>query len=151
MAERIGEILLRKKVLTNEQLEKAVKEQTHTGEFLGEVLIRLKFAKEEDVLKVLAEQFNTRYVSLDDVRVNPQVLKMVPADLAWEYKFLPVEMRASVMLIAISNPLDMWPMSVVQERLDLVEVQIVLAAKKDILKHLKSYYGPELGTIHFSE
>lgn len=144
MAERLGEIFLKRKLVSPEQLESALQEQTHTGEFLGEILIRLGYVKEDDLLHVLAEQFKTRFVSLDRVRVNPQVLKMVPRHLAWEYRFLPIDIRASVLLIAVANPLDMWPMSVLQEKLDLVEVQIVLARKDDIMRSIQKHYGPEI-------
>lgn len=146
MAERIGEIFLKRKLVNPEQLERALQEQTRSGEFLGEVLIRLGYAKEDDLLRVLAEQFHTRYVELDRVRVNPQVLKMVPKGLAWEYHFMPIEVRSGVLLIAVSNPLDMWPMSVLTGKLDLVEVQIVLAKKDDILRSVQKYYGPESGS-----
>lgn len=145
MAERLGEIFLKHKLVTKEQLEASLEEQSRTGKVLGEILIHLGFAREEDVLKVLAEQFNTRFVELGRVRVNPQVLKMVPRSLAWEYKFMPIEVRASVILIAVSNPLDMWPMSVLQEKLDLAEVQIVLAKKEDVLRAIQKCYGPESG------
>lgn len=143
MALRLGEIFLKKKLVNEQQLETALLEQTHTGEFLGEILMRLGFTKEEDLLKVLAEQFNTRYVELDRVRVNPQVLKMVPRRLAWEYHFLPIEMRSNVLLIAVANPLDMWPMSVIQNKLDLSEVQIVLAKKHEIMNAIQRHYGME--------
>jgi len=147
MAERLGEIFLKKKVVSVEQLEIALQEQTRTGEFLGEILMRLGFAKEEDLLRALAEQFNTRFVDLSRIRINPLVLKLVPRGLAWEYKFLPIEVRNSVLLIAVSNPLDMWPMSVLQEKLDLAEVQTVLARKEDIMQGIQKYYGPETGAL----
>ena len=145
MAERLGDLLIRKGLLDQAKLEKALEEQTRSGLFLGEVLVKLGYVREEDVLGVLAEQFRTRFVSLEKVRINPVVLKMVPKGLAWEYKFMPIEMLSSVLLIAVSNPLDMWPMSMLKEKLDLVEVQIVLATKSDIRRHIEKHYGPEFG------
>ena len=142
--ERLGEIFLKKKIVTHEQLEAALQDQVHTGEFLGEILIRLNYVKEEDLLQVLADQFNTRFVSLKDVRVNPVVIKMVPKNLVLEYKLLPIEMRGSLLLIALTNPLDIWPTSVLQEKLKLDEVQFVLATRQDILDHIKKYYGTEM-------
>ena len=142
--ERLGEIFLRKKIVTHEQLEAALQDQVHTGEFLGEILSRLNFVKEEDVLTVLAEQFNTRFVSLKEVRVNPVVIKMVPKNLVMEYKILPIEMRTGLMLVAMSNPLDIWPTSVLQEKLNLDEVQVVLATRQDIMEHIKKFYGSEM-------
>ena len=95
---------------------------------------------EEELLKVLAEQFNSRFVSLSEVRVNPVVLKMVPHTLVLEHKIMPIEMRNGILLIAISNPLDMWPLSVLQKKMDLTEVQIVLATKKDIEKTIRKHF-----------
>ena len=142
MTEKIGEIFVRKKIITPEQLEIALQEQTQTGEFLGEIFVRMSFVNEETLLKVLAEQFKTHYVALSNVHINPQAVKAVAKDLVHEYKFFPIEMRNSVMLIAISNPLDMWPMSILQEKLKLIEVQTVLARKGDIADFIKKYYTP---------
>ena len=140
MAERLGEILIRKKIMTAEQLAVALKEQAESSQFLGEILIRLGFVSEIDLLQVLAEQFNTRFVSLDNVMINRDVVRLVPRDLVVEHKIMPVEMRNSVLLIAVSNPLDMWPLSVLQKKMNLTEVRIVLATKKDIEQTVKKHY-----------
>lgn len=141
MAERLGDMLIKRKLIRPEQLDKALQEQQQSGQFLGETLVRLGYLKEEEILKALAEQFNTRFVSLKEVRVNPAVLKTVPKNLVLEHKFLPIEMRGGVLLIAMSNPLNMWPVSVLQEKLSLSDVQIVLAKKDDILEHIRKNYG----------
>ena len=145
MAERLGDLLIKKQLIDPQQLDLALKEQAQTGQFLGEILIRLGYIDEPKLLTILAEQFNTRFVSLDKVRINPQVIQMVPRELVIEYKFLPVEMRSGVILIAVSNPLDMWPLSVLQKKMNLQEVQIVLATKSDIHRHIEKHYGPEFG------
>lgn len=140
MAERLGEILIRKKLLAPEQLEAGLKMQMESGKFLGEILIELGHVKETDLLQVLAEQFNTRFVSLDNVRINREVVRLVPQDIIAEHKIMPLEMRNGVLLIAVFNPLDMWPLSVLQKRMNLTEVQIVLATKNDIEQTIKKYY-----------
>ena len=141
MADRLGDLLIKKQLIKPEHLEAALKEQALTGQFLGEILIGLGFIDESKLLTVLAEQFNTRFVSLDKVRINPSVIQLVPRELVVEYKFLPIEMRSGVILIAVSNPLDMWPLSVLQKKMNLTEVQIVLATKKDIQQSLEKYYS----------
>ncbi len=141
MALRIGELLVNKKLLTVDQLDAALSEQSRSGKFLGEILVQMGMVHEEDLLKVLAEQFNTHFVKLSEVQINPVVVKMVPVDLVAEHHFMPVEMRSGIMLIAVSNPLDMWPMSALQKKLNLSDVQIVLAQKKDILNCIRKYYA----------
>lgn len=141
MALRIGELLIQKKLLTQEQLESALVAQGHSGKFLGEILVEKGFILETDLLKVLAEQFNTHFVSLEQVQINPVAVKQVPVDLVAEHYFMPIEMRNGVMLIAVSNPLDMWPMSTLQKQLNLEDVQIVLALKEDIKNCIRKYYA----------
>lgn len=140
MALRIGEILISKKLLTQEQLDSALVKQAETGKFLGEILIGMGLVDEKTLLIVLAEQFNTHFVELDNVQINPLIVKMVPHTLVAEYRFMPIEMRNAVLLIAVSNPLDMWPMSVLQKQLRLSDVQVVLAKKKDIEAFIQKYY-----------
>ena len=145
MAERLGDTLIKKGLINQEQLEKALAEQSKSGKFLGEILVKLQFITEDGLLKALAGQFETQYVALSNVRINPDIAKMVPRDMVWLHKIMPIEMRNSILLIAVSNPLDMWPMSNFQEKLKLSEVQFVLATKSDILKTIEKYYGPEIG------
>ena len=143
MGERIGEILIRKKLITEIQLDEALKEQKESGDFLGDVLVRKGFVSEKNFLESLAGQFNTTFVELGKVMINPQIDKMIPKRLVWQHKVMPIEMRNSVLLIAFSNPLDMWPLSDLQEKLKLTEVKFVLAARNDVLKTIERYYGPE--------
>jgi type IV pilus assembly protein PilB len=145
MAEKIGEIFLRKKLITSDQLDEALQEQAHNGKFLGELLVAKGSITERELLEVLSEQFNTRFVVLSEIQINPLIRRIVPKLLVWEYKFMPIEMRNSILLIAVSNPLDVWPMSVVQDKLDLAEVQTVLATKADIEKTIEKFYGSEMG------
>lgn len=140
MALRVGELLISKKLLTQEQLDSALLQQAESGKFLGEVLIGMGLVDEKSLLMALAEQFNTHFVELERVQINPLIAKMVPQDLVMEHKFMPIEMRSAVLLIAVSNPLDMWPMSVLQKQLRLSDVQTVLARKKDIENFINQYY-----------
>ena len=141
MAERIGEMLIRKKLITAEQLELALQDQANTGEFLGEILVRLGYTQEQNLLTVLAEQFGTRFVSLDQIRINPEVVRRIPYDLVLEHQFMPLESRGDLLLIAVSNPLNMWPLSALQHKFSFSEVKIVLAAKKDIQQTIQKYYA----------
>lgn len=143
MAIRIGELLIKKKKINPDQLQTALRDQSQTGEFLGAILIRLGYVKEEELLEVLAEQFSTQFVHLSKVYVNPQVVKLIPARLAREHNFLPIEMKGGNLLIAVSNPLDMWPMSAVHDILEVSEVKIVLATRKDIEAAIEKHYGSE--------
>ena len=143
MAERLGDILLRRRLIDPLQLQAALEEQSQSNRFLGEIFIERGYVSERQLLEILAEQFGTRFVTLDNVKINPIVLRLIPRSMVVEYKFMPIEMRSGVILIAVSNPLDMWPMSVLQGKLNLTDVQIVLSAKADILAAIDKFYGNE--------
>jgi type IV pilus assembly protein PilB len=140
MVDRIGDIFLKKKLIISEQLEVALQEQTNTGEFLGEILIRLGYVDEENVLKALAEQFNTKFISIKNYVISPDIIRRVPQALVWEHRFMPLEFRAGVLMIAINNPLDVWPMSAIKDKLNLADVHFILAKKSDISEAIHKYY-----------
>ena len=102
----IGESLVEKGIITSEQLDKALKEQKRTGEYLGSTLIRLGFISEKQLLLVLSEQFDIPYQSIKDVSINEKVIASIPARYVWHYKFMPLKLKGNLLTIAISNPLD---------------------------------------------
>jgi hypothetical protein len=144
MADRLGDMLVRRRVISSEQLQSALEEQSQTNKFLGEILAKRGYVLERQLLEILAEQFETRVVSLAETRINPDVIKLVPKSMAWEHKFMPIGIRNGVILIAVFNPLDMWPMSHLQSKLGLADVKFVLSEKEDILNSIIKHYGPEV-------
>jgi type IV pilus assembly protein PilB len=145
MAERLGDILIRRRIIDSGQLDAALTEQKETNKFLGEIMVTRGYVSERQLLEILAEQFETRYVSLSQVQINPMVTRIVPKALVYEHQFMPIAVQNAIILIAISNPLDMWPMSNLQKNIDVTEVRFVLAEKADIRSTIEKFYGPEAG------
>ncbi len=138
---KLGELLIKKGVVTQAQLEVALREHTKTGELLGKSLVRLGFITEEQLLMTLAEQLSIQFIpSLKDKTVPDQVIKAVPARFVWHYKFMPLALRGDLLTIAISNPLDVWPTEDIKFHLGF-EVEVVLAVETEIMAAIKTYYG----------
>jgi type II secretory ATPase GspE/PulE/Tfp pilus assembly ATPase PilB-like protein len=138
---KLGELLIKKGVVTQAQLEVALREHTKTGELLGKSLVRLGFISEEQLLMTLAEQLSIQFIpSLKDKAVPDQVIKAVPARFVWHYKFMPLALRGDLLTIAISNPLDVWPTEDIKFHLGF-EVEVVLAVETEIMAAIKTYYG----------
>lgn len=110
MAKRIGEILVEKKLLTPEELNRALLEHKKTGEFLGSALIKMGYISEEKLLQSLAEQLNIPFVNLKHTTIDQAVIKSVPARLVQHYKVMPIGWEHDVLTIALSDPLHMWPL-----------------------------------------
>jgi len=81
----MGEILVEKQVITQEQLDQAILEHQKTKEFLGQTLIRLGMITEEKLLKVLAQQQGVAFLNLKEIEIDEEVIKKVPAKFAWHY------------------------------------------------------------------
>ncbi|OIO36234.1 MAG: hypothetical protein AUJ74_03190 [Candidatus Omnitrophica bacterium CG1_02_44_16] len=138
---KLGELLIKKGVVTQAQLEVALREHNKTGELLGKSLVRLGIISEEQLLMALAEQLSIQFIpSLKDKTVPDQVIKAVPARFVWHYKFMPLALRGDLLTIAISNPLDVWPTEDIKFHLGF-EVEVVLAVEIEIMAAIKTYYG----------
>ena len=87
---RIGELLTKAKLLTNEQLEKALDEQKQSGGRVGEHLIRLGFVTEEDILDCLSQQYGVPSINLQHFEIDESIIRLIPADVARKYQFIPV-------------------------------------------------------------
>ena len=119
MPVRIGEILVEKQLITEEQLTRAVAEHQKSKEFLGQTLIRLGFISEEKLLKILAEQQGLTFLNLRDVKFDDEIIKKMPAKFAWHYKIMPITLKGNVLTVATSNPFDMWSIDDLIVELDI--------------------------------
>lgn len=146
MAIRLGDILLKNKMITKEQLERAVEEHGKKGGFLGDILVRMGFVDEEDLLKILSQHMGIPYINLREMKIEDSIIKKVPPKFAWHYHIMPVKFSDNTLTIAMSDPMDMWPMDDIEINLGY-RVEKVLAAREDILWAIRKYYGVGAETI----
>ncbi len=138
---KLGEMLIRRGILTQTQLDMALSEHNRSGEMLGKALIRLGFISEEQLLMTLAEQLAIPFVpSLKERKITEDVIQRVPARFVWHYKFMPLALSDNTLTIAVSNPLDVWPTEDIKFHLGF-EVEVVLAVEDEIMETIKKYYG----------
>jgi type II secretion system protein E len=146
MAKQIGELLVEKKLVTPEALDRALAEQERTGEFLGSTLIKMGCLSEEQLVKLLSEQFNIPYVNLKEMTIDQAVINRVPARIAQHYKVVPIRWDPDVLTIALSDPHHMWAVEDIRLHLGC-EVQAVLACHGHVQEAIRKYYGVGADTI----
>jgi len=146
MTLRIGDILVERQLITQQDLDIALKEHQNTKEFLGQTLVRLNLITEEKLLKILAEQQGIQFVDLKEAEISSSVIESVPAKFAWHYKIMPTRIDSNVLTVATSNPFDMWPIDDLETNLGY-RVEIALAVSADISEAIKKYYGVGADTI----
>ena len=89
----LGEILKGAKVITEEQLNRALQEQKSTHERLGKILIKNNYATEEEILNALGKQFGMGVISLKDYKIDENLLDTISPPFAHLYKVIPVRGR----------------------------------------------------------
>jgi type IV pilus assembly protein PilB len=104
---RLGELLLEKGLLTEEQLDEALGERSQNGGLLGETLVRLGFIFEDELARVLAEQSGARFFDLDANSVDPQAAAMLPLHVGEALCALPVRFLSDGgLVVAVADPID---------------------------------------------
>jgi len=141
MAWRIGEVLVQKKIITWEQLQEALEEQKKSREFTGEILVRKGYLSLFLLYKALAEQYKMRFVDLKHIKINPKAVELIPRSVAEKYSIIPIEIRQDVLLIGISNPLNVWPELELKQLTRLNDIRTVLALPDDIRQSIQENYG----------
>jgi type II secretion system protein E len=142
----LGRMLIAKGLISGGHLESALVEQKKTGGFIGSTLVKSGFLNEEKLLPVLSEQLGVEYARVKELKIAPQVIKMVPAKFACHYKLMPVKKASGVLFVAVSDPLNIQTLDDLRLLLK-VDVKPLLAAEKDILEAIRKYYGVGADTI----
>ncbi|MCX5698133.1 MAG: ATPase, T2SS/T4P/T4SS family [Candidatus Omnitrophica bacterium] len=143
----LGELLVKKSLVTQQQVDEALKESAGNGDLLGKILVSRGLVKENDLLKVLAEQFNLPfYLHLKETRISPDAVKAVPAKFVQHYGFIPINLEGAVLTIAVYNPMDVWLAENIKINLGF-QVARVLTSRHEVETAIHKYYGAVAGTV----
>jgi type IV pilus assembly protein PilB len=105
---RLGDLLVADGLLTAEQLKKALAEQKGSPEKLGSVLIRLNFVNEDQLIGFLSRQYGVPSITLGQLDIDPDVLKLVPAPIARKYEVIPVRRMGNSLALAMADPTNVF-------------------------------------------
>jgi MSHA biogenesis protein MshE len=103
---RIGELLVSKGIITEEQLGTALAEQKKAGLKLGRMLVELDFVEEDRLLGIIAEQLRVRFVDLRKMQLDPQLARMLPEVHARRFRAIVIEDRQRELFVAMADPSD---------------------------------------------
>jgi len=141
MSVRLGELLIKANLISQDQLKEALKSQKDTGGGkLGETLIRLNFVTEEDITECLSQQFGVPSINLAHFEIDPSVIKLIPADVARKYNILPVNKTGATITIAMADPTNVFAMDDIKFMTGY-NVEPVVASELGIKASIENYYG----------
>ena len=104
----LGQLLVDGRILTEEQLQRALEEKSSTGQRLGEIVVSLGFTTERAIAGALAEQYELEYVDLDIVQLDKNAIALLPEELARRYEALPLTiLEDGTPLLAVTDPTNL--------------------------------------------
>lgn len=137
---RLGDLLIRKGYLNDEQLQVALEHQrTNRGDkLLGEVIVELELCTEEQVLECLAIEFDVPYVQLDNRMFDAKIFETFPREFIEKHTILPLFKVAGTLTVAVAEPTNVFLLDQLRD-MARCDVQIAIASAKDIRRTVQTY------------
>jgi type IV pilus assembly protein PilB len=137
---RLGELLIEAKLLSSEQLDRAIAEQKKSGQLLGATLIAMKLITEPDLMSLLQSQLGLPLVDLESLPVDEAALAKVKEDFARKYLALPVEIEGrKTLVVAMSDPLNVAALEDLRFHSGMF-IKPVLASPTQVVEAIERYY-----------
>ena len=140
MPVRIGELLLKEKRISAEQLQEALNYQRTNGGKLGANLVKLGYVKDEEITALLSKQYGVPSIALNQFEIDPAVIKLVPAETARKYQIVPLSRAGATLTIAMTDPTNVFAMDDVKFMTGY-NVEPVVASETAVLDSIDKYYG----------
>jgi len=140
MAINLGEELVKSKLLSQDQLQKAFQELKQNGGSLRSILVKLDYIDEENLLQFLSELYHIPLLKLNGEQIRDEILKLVPAQIAKKYLVLPVERNGPKLTVAVADPSNL----ILAEEIEFMtgyNVDMLLCTENDLIQAIKKFYG----------
>ncbi len=140
MAVRIGELLLKERRITPEQLQEALVHQKTHGGRMGSVLVKLGYVRDDDITALLSRQYGVPSINLSQFEIDPSIIKLVPADTAQKYLVIPLARAGATLTIAMTDPTNVFAMDDIKFMTGY-NVEPVVASETAVQEALARYYA----------
>ncbi|MCL4456617.1 MAG: type IV-A pilus assembly ATPase PilB [Nitrospirae bacterium] len=135
----LGQLLLKAKLITEDQLNEAVRVQRLEGKRLGSVLLKLGYLNEESLITFLSRQYNAPGINLSEHKIDTSLLKTIPYETAKRYQLIPISKDGAGLRIAITDPSNNLAIDDVRF-LSGMKVIVHVAAETAIMDAIEKYY-----------
>ncbi len=136
---RLGEILIQKGWITPVQLEKALARQKKGGHFLGSILLEESLINDEQLARALSEQSKLPFLSLKNSYIDWALVTHFSPSLILDHKCFPIERTPYEMTFALTNILDGWALTQIEQEARGYRVRLVLITQSDMQELINRY------------
>lgn len=140
---RLGDLLVKQKLLSEQDLQTALQKQKGSGRKIGEVLVDEGYIEEEMIVRALQLQLGLNVVQLTGIHIPKEILSLVSVDLLKKYEVIPFELdpyNANVLHLAMSDPMDMAAIDDLSIVTNL-QIEPYIAACREIRAAIDRFYG----------
>lgn len=141
MPVRIGELLVKEKRITSEQLQQALNHQKASGGKLGYNLVKMGFVKDEEITALLSKQYGVPSINLAQFDIDAAVVKLIPAETAHKYQIIPLSRSGATLTIAMTDPTNVFAMDDIKFMTGY-NVEPVVASETAVTDAIQKYYAP---------
>lgn len=146
MAITLGQMLVTAGVIKEEQLKEALSLQKKAGGRLGTNLIKLGYITEDNLASFLSKQYGVPVINLAEYKMDPSVLKLIPAEMAKKHLLMPVARVGATLTVAMADPSNVFAIDDIKFMTGY-NVEVVVAAESVLLNAIASCYGGRGGMI----
>ncbi len=139
MPVRIGELLLKEKRISAEQLQQALNHQKANGGKLGYNLVQMGFVKDDEITALLSKQYGVPSINLTQFEIDLGVIKLIPAETAHKYQIVPLSRAGATLTIAMTDPTNVFAMDDIKFMTGY-NVEPVVASETAVLDAITKYY-----------
>lgn len=139
MAQKLGQLLVNNKIITEQQLMQAIDMQKREGGRIGSNLIKLGFLTEETLVGFLSSQYGVPAVELSSMDIDPSIIKFVPYDVANKYQIFPISKNGATLKLAMTDPSNVFAIDDVKFMTGY-EVQPVVAPESAVKDAITKHY-----------
>jgi type IV pilus assembly protein PilB len=145
MALELGKMLVKAGKITEDQLQQALEMQKKGEGKLGEILVRLGAVPDENVIsEFIGKQLNIGALRLTDIELNPDVVKLIPPDIAKKFNVIAVSKLGKTLIVAISDPNNIYVLDAIKF-ITGCNIQPVISPENTIQKAVETYYKDSSG------
>jgi type IV pilus assembly protein PilB len=136
---RLTQILIEDKLLTPEQLKEALDIQKKKGGRLSDIIVELNFITKRDLALVLSQGLNLPIIDLKRIKIDPQVVSIIPESIARHYQIMPISRIGDTLTVAMADPLNVFAIDHIHV-LTGYKINPIISQEKDILEEIKDVY-----------
>ena len=140
---RLGELLVKEKLITPLQLKRALDEQRRAGGRLGHELTRLGYVDENELTAFLSKQYGVPSINLTDFEIDPEVLKLIPKEVVQRHQIMPINRTGNTLIVAMADPSNIYAIDDVKF-ITHFNVEVVVASEVAIRAAIEKYYASQV-------